>query len=170
MRSTSAPEWTDFFTHQGMEVIETPLAWVIHNQVDFWKIRKPLTLEFLDWSTPSKRKEVCEQEIENNLLLAPQVYRGAVPLRRSPQGDFHFGPEGEIVDWATHMVRQPRHHRADVRMARGELTHDHLNLIAAQLNAFHRRPLDWSEKELSTHLQHLQSELQGLIELNRGYI
>ncbi len=159
----SQPVWEQFFIQQGFEVVDTPLAWFLCNKADLWKIRKPLVMKDLDYSTPDKRRKVCEQEIEANQLLAPKVYRRVVPLRLNNQGQFHFGEEGEIVDWATHMVRQPEHHRADRRLENQSLTDQHLKDIADQLIMFHRRPLDWLVSESSSHLRRLHADLQELI-------
>ena len=161
--STSKPVWEPFFIHRGFEVIDTPLAWFLGKKADLWKIRKPLVMKDLDCSTPDKRRQVCEQEIKANQPLAPKVYRKVVPLRRNDQGEFHFGEEGEIVDWAAYMVRQPEQYRADLRLSKQGLTDQHLNKIADQLIAFHRRPLSWLVSESSSHLRRLHADLHELI-------
>ncbi len=161
--SALQPVWEPFFISRGFEVIDTPLAWFVSKKTDLWKIRKPLELKDLDCSTPDKRRQVCEQEIKANQPLAPKVYRDTVPLRFNAQGEFHFGEEGDIIDWAAHMVRQPERHRADHRLENQELTDQNLKDIAHELIEFHRRPLDWLVSESSSHLRRLHSDLQELI-------
>ena len=41
-----------------------------------YKIKKPVTTGFLDFSTPQRRLAACRREVELNRRLAPDVYLG----------------------------------------------------------------------------------------------
>src|SRR5436309_8030766 len=71
-----------------------------------YKLKKPVNLGFLDFSTPEKRLHFCEQEVRLNRRLAPSVYLGVVPVVRTAQG-VRFEGEGEVIDWAVKMQRLP---------------------------------------------------------------
>src|SRR5215471_12230772 len=71
-----------------------------------YKIKKPVTLSFLDFGTLEKRRHFCDEEVHLNRRLAPDVYLGVVPVVRA--GDrLGFEGAGEIVEWAVKMRRLP---------------------------------------------------------------
>jgi aminoglycoside phosphotransferase family enzyme/predicted kinase len=105
-----------------------------------WKVKKPVDLGFLDFTTVEKRRRTCEAEVQLNRRLAGDVYRGVVPIRRDDSGRLHFdGPNDEsaIVDWAVHMRRLPDADRADVRLSEDRLTDEHVESVAIRLARFH---------------------------------
>ena len=90
-----------------VEVIETHAAVVFLAGDDAYKIKKPVRLPYLDFSTLASRKAVCERELAVNRPHAPMIYLGLVPICRSADGTFQFGGKGEPVEWAVHMRRFP---------------------------------------------------------------
>lgn len=63
-------------THSGVVVLLGDLA---------YKLKKPIVLPFLDFSTPARRREACEREVTLNRRLAPDVYLGVAALE-TPNG------------------------------------------------------------------------------------
>src|SRR5215467_8995230 len=47
-----------------------------------YKIKKPVRFSFVDASTLSRRRYLCEEEVRLNRRLAPDVYLGVVPIVR----------------------------------------------------------------------------------------
>ena len=45
-----------------------------------YKIKKPLELGFLDFSSLDKRRHSCEEELRINRRLAPDLYLDVVPI------------------------------------------------------------------------------------------
>jgi uncharacterized protein len=121
----------------GMELRETHISWVFLGADEVFKVKKPVSLGFLDFSTIEKRREACEAEVRLNRRLAPDVYRGVVPVVRDAFGSHRFGGDGIPVDWAVHMKRLPDSHRADVRLERGELTGEDVERVAERVARFH---------------------------------
>ncbi len=119
------------------ELRETHISWVFLGAEDAFKVKKPVSLGFLDFSTIEKRREACETEVRLNRRLAPDVYRGVVPVILDASGRYRFGGDGEPVDWAVSMKRLADSHRADVRLDRGELTGEDVESIAARVARFH---------------------------------
>jgi aminoglycoside phosphotransferase family enzyme/predicted kinase len=56
------------------KIIETHISWVILTDKYAYKIKKPLDLGFLDFSSLAKRKFYCEEEIRLNKIFAPDLY------------------------------------------------------------------------------------------------
>lgn len=123
-------------TSDSVELVETHISWVLLGERDVFKLKKPVELGFLDFSTPALRKAACEREVELNRRLAPEVYLGVVPLRRT-NGRLSLEGEGEVVEWAVHMRRLHDRDRADVRLAQGRLQPNDIARIAVRLAEFH---------------------------------
>lgn len=127
----------------AIELVETHISWVLLGPTEVWKLKKPMELGFLDFSTVELRRAACEAEVALNRRLAPDVYLGVVAVRRDAEGRLCLGDEGEaeaereIVDWAVHMRRLPDRDRADVRLAEGRLDRAQIDLIARRLADFH---------------------------------
>lgn len=132
-------------TRLGFERVETHISWVFVGQRDVYKVKKPVDLGFLDFSTLDQRRRFCQAEVELNRRLAPGVYLGVVPVFRDAEGRHRLGGEGEAgetatgepVDWAVRMKRLPEAARADHLLAEGRLTPSHLQALAQHLAAFH---------------------------------
>jgi len=69
-----------------------------------YKIRKPVQLPFLDFSTFPLRHADCLAELELNRRFAPGVYLGVVPITQSPDG-LRWEGAGEVVEYAVKMRR-----------------------------------------------------------------
>jgi aminoglycoside phosphotransferase family enzyme/predicted kinase len=121
----------------GGELRETHISWVFLDDKRALKVKKAVSLGFLDFSTPRLRQAACEAEVTLNRRLAPDVYRGVVPITRSASGRLRPGGDGPPVDWAVDMVRLPDASRGDVLLAEGELDRDALAIVARRLAAFH---------------------------------
>ncbi len=121
----------------GVELRETHISWVFLDGDDVWKVKKPVDLGFLDFSTPDKRRWACEEEVRLNRRLAPGIYRGVVPITLDAAGNHRFGGPGTAVDWAVHMVRLSDDARGDRRVAREMLSATDVGRIAGHLAAFH---------------------------------
>jgi uncharacterized protein len=69
-------------TDEEVEVRETHISWVFLTGDRAYKVKKPLRLPFVDYSSLERRLGACEAEVRLNRRLAPDVYlgvRGLVP-------------------------------------------------------------------------------------------
>ncbi len=121
----------------GIDLVETHISWVFLAMNEVWKVKKPVSLGFLDFSTPDRRRRACEAEIRLNRRLAPDVYLGVVPVTRGQDGVHELDGAGPTVDWAVHMTRLADADRADVRLGMGTLEARHLERLAERLASFH---------------------------------
>ncbi|HNB06000.1 MAG TPA: AAA family ATPase [Thauera aminoaromatica] len=86
----------------GVELIETHISWVLLAGEHAWKLKKPLDLGFLDFSTPQRRREACEAELRLNRRTVPEIYEAVVAVRGSPEAPRLDGG-GEPFDWLLRM-------------------------------------------------------------------
>jgi hypothetical protein len=101
-----------------------------------YKLKKPVDLGFLDYSTLEKREHFCEREVELNRRLAPDVYLDVVSVTVS-DGQLCVGGDGEVVEWAVKMRRLPDEATLEARLARGEVTAGQMESVARRVAAFH---------------------------------
>jgi aminoglycoside phosphotransferase family enzyme/predicted kinase len=86
-----------------------------------YKLKRPVDLGFLDYSTLERRHRSCLDEVRLNTPRAPGVYLGVVPIVRTGAG-FGVGAEGEIVEYAVEMVRLPDEACLLHRLEKGQVT------------------------------------------------
>jgi aminoglycoside phosphotransferase family enzyme/predicted kinase len=101
-----------------------------------YKIKKPVDLDFLDFTTLDKRKHYCEEEVRLNRRLASSVYLGVVPVT-AENGGLRMGGDGEAVEYAVKMRRLPPQATFLARLERGALESAHVEQLARRLATFH---------------------------------
>ena len=121
----------------GVELIETHNSWIFRHRDVVYKVKKPVVFGPLDLSTSLRRKAACEAEVRLNRRLAPEVYRGVVPITREQDGHHVIAGSGPPVDWAVAMTRLPDTDRLDVRVAEGRLDVSDVEAIARRIADFH---------------------------------
>ena len=125
-----------------VDLVETHISWVLLVGDFAYKLKKPVKLPFLDFSTLALRHQACLDELRLNRRLAPDIYLEVVPLVHTPQGPQWGDADtadaaGEVIDYAVHMRRFDEAARLDRVCARGELRPAHLSDLAGTLAAFH---------------------------------
>jgi len=135
LRSLSEPER---FPHPAdrIERIETHISTVLLAGEHAYKIKKPLDLGFLDFSTLEKRRACCSAELDINRVLAPAVYQDVVAIRGTLD-DPHFGGSGPVLEYAVHMQRFDPEQQLDRLLARGQLPPLAMDELAAKVARFH---------------------------------
>jgi aminoglycoside phosphotransferase family enzyme/predicted kinase len=129
---------------------ETHISWVYITDHYVYKVKKPIDLRFLDFSTLDKRKFYCEQELRLNRRLSTSTYLDVVPLRQR-HGGVCLDGDGPIVDYAVKMNRLSEDHLLETLLRRGELSHTLVSGLAERLAAFHRdHPLPSTERTYGT--------------------
>jgi aminoglycoside phosphotransferase family enzyme/predicted kinase len=122
-----------------VEVRQTHISVVFLAGEHVYKIKKPVNLGFLDFSTLEKRRHFCEEEVRLNRRLAPEVYLGVVPVTRRGES-FAFEGGGEPVEWAVKMVRLPDDATLRRRLERGEVNDAVIRSLAQKLADFYSQP------------------------------
>lgn len=89
---------------ERVETIETHAARVFLAGAKAYKVKKRVTLPFLDFSTLDQRRRALARELELNQPHAPEIYLGLALINRGPDGALTFGG-GRLVDVALVMNR-----------------------------------------------------------------
>jgi len=64
----------------AIEVRETHISWIVLTGPCAYKIKKPVKLSFLDFSTLERRHHFCVEELRLNRRFAPSLYLDVVPI------------------------------------------------------------------------------------------
>lgn len=152
-----------------VELVETHASWVLLAGDFAYKIKKPLTLSFLDYGTLEKRRICCEAELRLNRRYAAELYLAVVAIGgtaespvigggvvSAPAGGAEATSSGHdtadvgaapaapandaaVLEYAVKMRRFAEAQRLDHVCARGELTPAHMRLLAQEIADFHRQ-------------------------------
>ncbi|HEY6967273.1 MAG TPA: phosphotransferase, partial [Burkholderiales bacterium] len=121
---------------ERVEVIETHISWVLLAGAYAYKVKKPVRLPFLDFSSLAARRRYCEEELRLNRRTAPQLYLEVLPVVRTAQGAA-FGGRGEALEYAVKMHRFAPGALAEQLARGGTLDAEKIDAIAAAVAPFH---------------------------------
>ncbi len=128
----------------GVSLIETHISWVLLAGEHAWKLKKPLDLGFLDFSTVERRRAACEAELRLNRRTVPELYEAVVPVRRTEEGvcvGDHCAdlaaPGAPPLDYLVRMRRFDQSALFDARLAAGQLEPAVFDRLARHVAAFH---------------------------------
>jgi len=98
-------------------MVETHISWVFLVGEFAYKVKKPVKLDFLDFSTPALREHFCREELRLNRRFTPQLYLGLSQVVETHAGLVVDG-DGPVVDHAVRMRRFDRSRELDALIAR----------------------------------------------------
>ena len=119
-----------------IEVIETHISWIFLTGTLAYKVKKPLNLGFLDFSTLEKRHHCCNEELRLNRRLCRDIYLSVVPIVRSAN-TFLIDADGEVVDYAVKMTQFDRTMELDRMLAGKQLNEGHIDTLSGMIASFH---------------------------------
>ncbi len=119
-----------------VELRQTHISLVAIASPHVYKIKKPLDLGFLDFSTLEKRRHFCEAEVRLNQRLCRDVYLGVVPIVRRDDS-LHFGGKGEVVEYAVKMRELAPEGFLNWRLVHANVGGADLDRLIAKLSAFY---------------------------------
>jgi hypothetical protein len=126
-----------------------------------YKIKKPVNLGFLDFSTLGLRRHYCEEELRLNRRLAPELYLELVEIRGTPQAP-RVGGDGPVLEYAIRMREFPQASLASRALARGAFDASHVDALATVIAEFHARaPLARAHESFGTPEAVLSAALQN---------
>lgn len=119
-----------------VEVHQTHISLVFLAGPYAYKLKKPLNLGFLDFSSLEKRRHFCLEEVRLNRRLAPKVYVDVVAVT-DEGGRLKVGGDGEPVEWAVRMVRLPPACALSQRLEQGSVDERLFARLGQRVARFH---------------------------------
>ena len=118
--------------------MQTQMSFIFLTGDYVYKVKKPVDLGYLDYTTLDKRRFFCQQEIELNRRLCPEIYLEVVPIASS-RGQIRLGGEGEIIEYAVKMKQLPEERMMDKLLPQDLVTEEMVGRVAEKLAAFHNK-------------------------------
>lgn len=126
------------------ERVETHISWILLAGERVLKLKKPLNMGFLDFSTLAQRREACEAELRLNRRTTPELYLGLVAVLGTPEAPhlvladaLPAEAQAEVRDWAVLLRRFAPEDLLAARAVQGGLTPAHIDTLAQQVAALH---------------------------------
>jgi len=127
---------------QSAQLRQTHISSLLFAGPLVFKLKRPVALPFVDFSSVDKRHAACLEELRLNRRTAPQWYQAVVPVLDAGQGAFipapgQPAPTGQVRDWAVQMRRFDDQGLFSTLAASGQLGAVQVDALAAAVAAFH---------------------------------
>lgn len=139
-------------THGGAapERLETHISRLFLTEDRAYKLKKPVSLGFLDFSTLQRREQACRHELAVNRRFTDDLYLGLRQILALPGGDVAFGPlltepdavgkndgGAQTLDWVVEMRRFDKGGEFDKLADADALTPHLMRALADCISASH---------------------------------
>ncbi len=121
---------------ERVDCLETHISWILLTGTLAYKIKKPVNLGFVDFSTPERRSWFCQEELRLNRRLAPDLYLGLSPIHGPPERAAFHG-SGPTLELAVRMRQFPQSALLGAVLDHQGLSEAQLERLADDLAAFH---------------------------------
>ncbi len=133
----------EFYPHNPSQVefIETHISYVFIAGNFVYKVKKPVSLGFLDFSTLEKRKHYCLEELRLNRRLASSIYIEVVSISEDNKGNLSLGwtEKNQIKEYAVKMKKLPHERLLINLIPRGKIDTSVINALSRKLVDFHSK-------------------------------
>jgi aminoglycoside phosphotransferase family enzyme/predicted kinase len=120
-----------------VEVRQTHISVIFLAGNKVLKIKKPVDFGFLDFTTLEKRRHFCEEEVQLNRRLSPEIYLGVLPITEEPDGLRLKGP-GKQVEYGVLMKRLDEEKLLSAQLDKSSVGITEMKRIAGKIAAFHK--------------------------------
>ncbi|HLR78255.1 MAG TPA: AAA family ATPase [Burkholderiaceae bacterium] len=120
---------------------ETHTAIVVLAGTNAYKLKRAITLPYLDFSDSERRWRACLRELELNRRTAPDLYLAARRITRATDGGLELDGDGPAVDSIVHMQRFADSDLLADLALRKQLSAPIMTQLARDLARFHRDAL-----------------------------
>jgi aminoglycoside phosphotransferase family enzyme len=121
-----------------VELMQTQMSFVFLTGDYVYKVKKPVDLSYLDYTTLEKRHFYCQREVELNRRLCPDTYLGVVSITQRKSG-FSLDGKGKVIEYAVKMRYLPQESMLNVLLTGGKVSAEMITGIAQKMAEFHRK-------------------------------
>ena len=158
---------------EKVDVIETHVSFILLAGDRAYKIKKPLALPFLDFTTLESRRVACEDELRLNRRTAPELYLRVVAVRGTPDAprldaDSRPGVGADAaIEYAVEMRRFDSDALYSTRLAQGEISGEQVDGLADRIANFHASlaPSTTAAEDRPTQSSHSAASNQATAEV-----
>ena len=121
-----------------IRLVETHISWVLLTGPFAYKLKKPVALGYLDFSSLERRAHFCREEIRLNQRFAPKLYLEALPITGSGEHP-QIGGSGKPIEWAVKLMQFAEEDQLDRRLAAFQLSGADCQALGAEIARIHAR-------------------------------
>ncbi len=118
-------------------IVTTHISVILLAGKTAFKLKRPVRLPYLDFSTSEKRLAACERELWLNRRTAPALYRRVRRVTREADGELALDGEGVLVEAVVEMGRFGDDALFDRIATEGRLTPALITTLAQRIATFH---------------------------------
>ena len=163
-------DWELPESERDFEIIETHISYVILTSRWAYKIKRSLSLPFLDFSQLEQRYHFCQKELALNQRLAPQMYLSVLPVKKSNHQIYIGSGSGDTVDYALKMKRMDNALEMDRMLLTRTVNANHIGDLAAYLADFHAQATVVFPNYSLQYFQHLFNPIADLFPYFQQYL
>ncbi len=120
-----------------IELVQTQMSILLLTGDYVYKVKKPVDLGYLDYTTLEKRHYFCHQELELNRRLCPDVYLAVVPIVEEGDG-LRVEGQGRATEYAVKMKQLPSDRMLDALLVQSSVNGEMIEGVAEKLARFHK--------------------------------
>lgn len=150
-----------FYHHSTGKIlmIQTHISWVFLAGDFAYKIKKPVSFDFLDFSTIDKRLLACMKEIELNRRLAGDIYLEVLPIS-TDNGSYKLGAGSTAADYCLKMARFDQQDIFERRVVDHRFNPEWMDSLADQIAHFHQSTIRSDAAATQLLIDHITANLQ----------
>jgi aminoglycoside phosphotransferase family enzyme/predicted kinase len=122
----------------AIELRETHISWILLTGKIAYKLKKPVNLGFLDFSSLGKRRHYCLEELRLNRRFAPELYLDVVAVT-DHNGRVKIGGTGSVIDYAVKMRQFADDELLGAIASEGRLDDSLAILVGARVAGMHQQ-------------------------------
>ena len=162
LQSPLPPAAEEFRRRTSARVIETAISWILLTEFRAYKVKKPVDLPFIDYSTPERRCHWCAEEVRLNRRYAPGLYLGVERIGEVTDNS----DQSATFECAVVMRRFDEELRLDHQCQHDGLTLDEIGQLARVVVRMHSRAdIAGAETPYGTPAEVLRVVLESVTEL-----
>ncbi len=156
-----AMENPNFYPHPAsrIEQRETHISKVFLTGDYVYKIKKPVNLEFLDYTTLEKRRDYCRQEVILNRRLTHNVYLDVVAITLK-DGEYFMEGSGNPVEYAVKMRQLPDNRSMVNLLKKTKIDRKDIEDLALILSNFYSQGSSYSQVHSSGAWKNIQANCE----------
>jgi len=121
-----------------VDIAQTQMSLVFLTDQFVYKIKKPVNLGYLDYSTLAQRKYFCEQEVKLNRRLCRDIYLGVDKIT-SDGMKISLNGQDDVIEYAVKMRKLLQDRMLDVLLTNNKVTAEMIDRVADKVAKFHRK-------------------------------
>lgn len=152
-----------------IEHIQTHASDVFMAPPFVYKVKKPIDLGFLDFSTLEKRRYYCEKEIELNKMLCSSAYLGIEEISLK-NGMLRLGKGDETVEYAVKMNMLPEKYFLQNLLSENKVYETHFIRITNKLANFYKDQKSTKEIRERGLSKNIKTNIDENLALSKNFI